>query len=141
MAGESGDAADDDELHAGAGHGYVHAAQVAEKADVAFVVASYEGYDDDVAFLALETVDGVDGYEVAEGSEEGGALDETADIPDLCPIGGDQAYVDALVKETLLANFFDVCPQGTDGKFGFVSVDASVAFAGKGFFISRDVGV
>ena len=42
MAGEGGDGADDDELHAGSGHGYVHATEVAQKTDVAVVVAAHE---------------------------------------------------------------------------------------------------
>ena len=75
MAGEGDDAADDDELHAGAGHGYVHAAEVAEETDVAFVVASYKRYHNHIPFLSLKAVDGVDGDEVAEGLEEGCSFD------------------------------------------------------------------
>ena len=41
MGGEGGDVADDYEFHAGAGHSHVHPAQVAQKADVAVIVASH----------------------------------------------------------------------------------------------------
>ena len=106
MACEGGYGADDDELHASAGHGYVHAAQVAEEANVAVVVAADKGDDDDVALLTLKTIDGVDGNQVAEGFEEGCALDESAEILHLSAVGRDETDVDALVEKPLLPDLF-----------------------------------
>ena len=53
--------AENDELHSGTSDGHVHAAQVAEEAYLTVVVGADEGNEDDVALLALEAVDGVDG--------------------------------------------------------------------------------
>ena len=66
MAGHGLGIAKDDEFHAGTGNGHVHAAQVAQEANLSFVVGTYQRDDDDVALLSLETVDGVDGDETAE---------------------------------------------------------------------------
>ena len=41
------------QFHAGTGDGDVHAAQVAEETDPAFVVGSYETDHDHIAFLSL----------------------------------------------------------------------------------------
>ena len=73
-----GSIAEDDELHAGTGDGYVHAAQVAEESDLSVVVGTHHGDEDDVALLPLEAVDSVDGDEMTEGFEESIALDESA---------------------------------------------------------------
>ena len=62
--------ADDDEFHAGAGDGYIHAAEVVEEAYGALVVVAYHADDDDVAFLSLESVDAVDGDLPVEVAEE-----------------------------------------------------------------------
>lgn len=59
MGGDGRAVADDDEFAAGARHGNIHAADVFEEADVLFGVAAHKGDDDDVAFGALEGVDGV----------------------------------------------------------------------------------
>ena len=52
--------AEDDEFHARPGDGDVHAAQVAEETNLSFIVGTDEGDEDDVAFLPLKTVNGVD---------------------------------------------------------------------------------
>ena len=57
VAGEGLSVADDDEFHAGAGDGDVHAAEVVEEADRALVVVAYHADEDDIAFLSLEAVD------------------------------------------------------------------------------------
>ena len=56
----------DHQFHAGAGDGDVHAAQVTEETDPAFVVGSYETDHDHIAFLSLEAVYCVSGYQAAE---------------------------------------------------------------------------
>ena len=55
--------AEDDELHAGTGDGYVHAAQVAQKTDLALVVGTHQADENHVALLTLEAIYGVDGDE------------------------------------------------------------------------------
>ena len=62
VSGKGGAIADDDEFFAGAGHGDVHAADVGEEADVAIGVATYHANANDIALLALEAIDCVDGY-------------------------------------------------------------------------------
>ena len=57
VAGEGLSVADDDEFHAGAGDGDVHAAEVVEEADGTLVVVAYHADEDDIAFLPLEAVD------------------------------------------------------------------------------------
>lgn len=110
MAGEGSNRTDYDELHAGTRHGHIHAAEVAQKADVAFVVASHKGDDDDVAFLALKAVDGVDGDEMTERLEEWCPLDKATQILHLCPVRRYESYVYALVEETLSAYLFNISP-------------------------------
>ena len=57
--------AEDDELHACSGHGHIHAPDVGEEANLSLLVGADEADEDYVALLALESVDGVDGDEVA----------------------------------------------------------------------------
>ena len=87
MAGESVTVAEDDDFHAGTGDGYVHAAQVAEEAYLAFVVGADEGDEDDVALLTLEAIDGVDADEGAVGLEEVAALEAVAQVLHLGAVG------------------------------------------------------
>lgn len=114
MAGEGGDGAYDDELHAGSGHGYVHATEISQKTDVAVVVASHEGDDYDVALLPLKAVDGIYGNKMAEGLEERGALYKPAKILHLGAIWRDKAYVYAFVKKPLLTYFLDIGAERTN---------------------------
>ena len=62
--------AKNDELHASTGDGDIHTAQVAQEADLAIIVGAHKGNQDNVAFLSLETVDGVDGDKAAVRFEE-----------------------------------------------------------------------
>ena len=57
VAAEGVGVAEDDEFHAGAGDGDVHAAEVVEEADGTLVVVAYHADEDDIAFLPLEAVD------------------------------------------------------------------------------------
>lgn len=70
MPCEGGDAAENDELHAGTGNGDVHTAQVTKEANLSILVRTYQGDDDHVALLPLESVNGGDGDQVTEGLEE-----------------------------------------------------------------------
>ena len=73
--GKGGAAAHDDEFHTGPGHGHIHAAQVLEESDLALLIGPYQGNDDDVTFLPLESVNGVDGDKAAERLEKAILLD------------------------------------------------------------------
>lgn len=106
--GEGGGVAEDDEFHAGAGHGYIHAAEVGEEAYLSVLVGANEGDEDDVSFLALEAIDGIDADEVAHLAELGCVAYLLTQVVGLHPVGGDDAYVDALVEETLFAYAQDV---------------------------------
>ena len=55
----------DDEFHACPGDGHIHAAEVGEETHLSLLVVAHHGDEDDVALLALESVHGVDGDEVA----------------------------------------------------------------------------
>ena len=108
MAGEGGGVAEDDELHASAGDGDVHAAEVAEEADLSAGVGADEADEDDVAFLSLEAVHGVHGDEVAEGAEEGFPPDEVAEVLHLGAVGGNDAEVDAFVEDAFASDALHV---------------------------------
>ena len=131
MAGKGVGGTYDDKFHAGAGHGYVHAAQVAEKAYVAVVVAADKGDDDDVALLTLETIDGVDGNQVAEGFKKGSSLDESPEILHLCAIWRNKTYVNALVEKTLPPYLLYIVAKGQHGEECFVAVYPAMALSGE----------
>ena len=80
MTGKSGGVTDNDEFHPGAGDGDVHPAQVVQEADVAFLVGTDKTDENDIAFLPLESVDGVDGDESSQRVEESVAFDQLADV-------------------------------------------------------------
>ena len=118
MAAKGLDIAENDDLHAGTGDGDVHAAQVTEEAYLSFVVRTDEGDDDDVALLPLEAVDGVHADERAEGLEELALLQQLAQQLYLCTVWRDDAHVEPLIKDALLANHLEVGLQGKDGEAG-----------------------
>ena len=57
MVAEGLGVADDDELHASAGDGDVHAAQVAQESYLPRGIVAHQADDDNVALLPLEAVD------------------------------------------------------------------------------------
>ena len=133
--------AEDDEFHAGAGDGYVHAPQVAQESYLSFVVGAHERDDDDVAFLSLETVDGVHGDEATVGFEELVALDEAAQVLHLCAVGRDDAHVDALLEDARLANLREVLLQHFHGLCCLEAVDSAERFADELLVAGRCVGL
>lgn len=66
MSPHRGGIADNHELHAGACHGYIHAAQVAQESYLSGLVGTYKGDYHHVALAALEPVYGVDCNEITE---------------------------------------------------------------------------
>ena len=121
--------AEDDEFHAGACDGHVHASEVAQETDLSFVVGTDEGDEDDVAFLALETIDGVDADEVAVRFEELAFFEKSAEVLHLCAIGRDNAHVEAFVEDAGFADLGEILFEGKEGKLGLGFVDAAEGFA------------
>ena len=126
--------AEDDEFHTGACDGHVHAAEVTQETNLSFVVGADEGDEDDVAFLALEAVDGVDADEVAVRFEELAFFEESAEVLHLGAVGGDDAHVEAFVEDAGFADFLKILFEGEEGEFGFGLVDAAEGFADKLLF-------
>ena len=129
MACHGGGIAEDDEFHAGAGDGHVHPSQVAQEAYLSFFVGADEGDEDDVAFLALKAVDGIDADEVAVRFEELAFLEESAEVLHLSTVGGDDAHVKAFIEDAGLADFLKILFEGKEGEFGLGLVDAAEGFA------------
>ena len=134
MACHGGGIAEDDEFHAGAGDGHVHASEVAQETDLSFVVGTDEGDEDDVAFLALEAVDGVDADEVAVRLEELAFSEKSAEVLYLCAVGGNDAHVESFVEDAGFADFLKILFEGEEGEFGLGFVDASKGFADEFLF-------
>ena len=76
MVREGGGIPQDDQLHAGTSHGYIHATQVVEKAYLPLCVGTYQADENHVPLLSLEAIHRMDGDEGAEGLEEGVSFDE-----------------------------------------------------------------
>lgn len=62
VSAQSATIAQDDEFHSGAGHGYVHASQIAQKSYVAMFVSSHKANYDYIALLPLKGIYGVHRY-------------------------------------------------------------------------------
>ena len=93
MAAQCGGFAQNDQLHAGAGHGDVHAAQVGEETYLTPFVGTDQTDEDDVAFLPLKTIYGVDAHQVAVGAQDGTA----GQIPTSCS-GGVKVFSQQVVR-------------------------------------------
>ena len=72
--------AQDDELHAGSRHRYVHAAEVFQESDLSLIVGTYQRDEDHVSFLPLETIHRIYADEAAVRLEELILLDELLQI-------------------------------------------------------------
>ena len=134
MACHGGCIAEDDEFHTGACDGHVHAAEVAQETNLSFVVGADEGDEDDVAFLALEAVDGVNADEVAVRFEELSFLEESAEVLHLGAVRGDDTHVEAFVEDAGFADLLKILFEGEEGEFGFGFVDAAEGLADEFLF-------
>ena len=123
--------AQDDELHAGSRHRHVHAAKVFQETDLAFIVGTYQRDENHVSFLTLETIHRVDADEAAVRLEEFILLDELLQILHLGTIRRNDAYVNALLQNSLLADLGEVFRQSEQGKLGFRLVDTPETLAHK----------
>ena len=108
MAGQRLTVAEDDDFHTGSGDGNVHATQVTKEANLSFVVGTHHGNDDDIALLTLEAIDGIDADLTTEGLEKLTLHQQAAQILHLSTVGGNDADVDTLIQQPLLANTFEI---------------------------------
>ena len=106
--GKCGGVAENNQFHACTGHGDIHAAEVAEETDLTLFVAANQRYNDDVAFLSLKSIDGVDGDGLAERFQFCIGLDERTDVLGLYTVGADDADVEPLVEKTVDADFLNI---------------------------------
>ena len=125
MLGKRRSIPQDDELHPGAGNCYIHSAQVIQETDLPILIGTHEANEDDIAFLALETIHRVDGDKRPERLEESIPTDELAEVLHLCLIGRDEAEIDAFIQQAFLAYLLDVFLQFLDAEVRFLLVDAS----------------
>lgn len=114
--------ADNDEFHAGACHGDIHAPQVAQEADGAVGIVAHEADNDNIAFLTLEAVDGADGDVAFQLPEIVLHLEQPPQQASLSAVGGDDAEVDAFAFNFLGRNHLDVVAQGVDDDAGLLGV-------------------
>ena len=120
--------AQDDELHAGSRHRHVHATEVFQETNLSLVVGAYQGDENHIALLTLETIHRVYADEAAVRLEELILLDELLQILHLGTIRRNDAHVDAIAQHPLLAYLGEVFRQGEQGKLGFRLVNAAVTF-------------
>ena len=129
MAGHGRGIAEDDQLHAGAGDSHIHPSQVAQETDLSFVVGADEGDEDDVAFLTLETIDGVHADQVAVGLEELTFLEQPPQVLHLSTVGGDDTDIEAFVEDAGFADLLEVLLQGEESQLCLGLVDAAEGLA------------
>ena len=130
--------ADDNEFHAGACHGDIHAAQVVQEAYLSLGIASHQTDDYHVAFLPLEAVYGADGDVMFQFAEVVLHFQQSTQQACLSTIRSDDAEVDALVLNLLCRNHFDVIPQHMNHQAGLLAVAQAT---GTGSFLGAFRGV
>ena len=107
--------AQDDELHAGSRHRHVHAAEVFQETDLAFIVGTYQRDEDHVSFLPLETIHRVYADEAAVRFEELILLDAFLEILYLGTVRLNDAYIDSFLQNALFAYLGEVFRQSQQG--------------------------
>ena len=123
--------AQDDELHSGSRHRHVHATEVFQESNLAFIVGTYQGDENHVALLTLETIHRIHADQTAVRLEELIFLDEFLEILYLGTIRRNDAYIDSFLQNPLLAYLGEVFRQGEQGKLGFRLVDTPETLAHK----------
>lgn len=76
-----------DEFHTCSCDGDIHSPKVAQETYLALVVCADERDEYDVAFLALETIYGVDGDEMSERFEKSLLSHHSPEVLHLCTVG------------------------------------------------------
>ena len=131
MARQGVAVAQDNDLHAGSGDSHIHAAQVAQKTYLPLSVGAHQRDDDDIALLTLETIYGIYTDVAAEGLEELTPHEQPPQILHLSTIWRDDAHIDALVEQALLADALKVVLQDIEREPGLGFVDTAIALAHK----------
>ena len=104
--------AQDDELHSGSRHRHVHAAEVFQESDLSLIVGAYQGDEDHVSFLSLETIYRIHADQTAVRLEELIFLDEFLEILHLGTVRRNDAYIDSFLQNALFAYLGEVFRQG-----------------------------
>ena len=95
--------AQDDELHAGSRHRHVHATEVFQETNLSLIIGTYQGDENHIALLTLETIHRVYADEATVRLEELILLDELLQILHLGTVRRNDAHVDAIAQHPLLA--------------------------------------
>ena len=98
VAGHGGGIAQDDEFHAGASDGHIHAPQVAQEAYLPLLVGTHEADEHDVAFLPLKTVDGIHRNAVPERAKKFGTAQKVPQKLHLRPVGRNDGHIDVFIE-------------------------------------------
>ncbi len=98
---------------------------------LAFIVGTYQGDENHVSFLSLETIHRVYADQAAVRLEELILLDELLEILHLGTVRRNDAHVDSLLQYALFAYLGEVFRQGKQGKLGFRLVDTPETLAHK----------
>ena len=115
MAAQCRGVAKDDKLHPCPRHGHVHAAQVTQKTDLAFVVRTDQADEHHIALLSLETVDRVDCHHPSERPEFLVVAEKAAQELYLGAIGRNDAKIDAFVHHAVRADAPDIITEHLQG--------------------------
>ena len=104
--------AQDDELHSGSRHRHVHATEVFQESNLSLVVGTYQGDEDHVSFLSLETIHRVYADQTAVRLEELIFLDELLEILHLGTVRRNDASIDSFLQNAPFAYLGEVFRQG-----------------------------
>ena len=129
MAGHGRCISEDNQFHACTGDGDIHPTQVAEKTNLAFVIGAHQRDENDIALLALETVNGVHAYQMTERPGPLFLLQQSAQILHLYPVRRNDTHVKAFLQDTLLTNLLKVVLEREQRQFCLSLVDAAEALA------------
>ena len=123
--------AQDDEFHSGSRHRHVHATEVFQESDLSLVVGAYQGDENHVALLPLETINRIHAYQAAVRLEELILLDEFLEILYLGTVRRNDTNIDSFLQNAPFAYLGEVFRQGEQGKLGFCLVDTPETLAHK----------
>ncbi len=95
---------------------------------MARLIAAYHTDEDDIALLPLESIDRIDGDQMAERLPVGVALDELAQQSDLSLVGTDEPYIETLVENAVATYLVEIVLQRPDDAVFLFSEIASAGF-------------
>ena len=107
--------AQDDEFHSGSRHRHVHATEVFQESDLAFIVGTYQGDENHVALLPLETIYRIYADQAAVRLEELILLDELLQILHLGTVRRNDAHINSFLQNALFAYLGEVFRQSQQG--------------------------